>query len=105
MTLQITDDVVYDEQIPLDPLDNDDDVSAFSSGLQAALAGLPSAGEAAELGRQTSRPATFFAAARSVAEDDDLGRFVYASAGLELLVTQVERHSRERLVQRPVWAR
>lgn len=40
--------------------------------LQAALAGLPSAGEAAQLGSLTSKAAMFFASARAVAEDDDL---------------------------------
>jgi len=68
--------------------------------LEAALSSLPSGSGAATLGRQTAKAATFFASARAVTEDDDLGRFVYAFAGLELLATQVENHSRDKLLDK-----
>ena len=66
--------------------------------LENALSLLPSGQDAARLGQQTAKSATFFAAARAVPDDDDLGRFVYAFAGLELLATQVEGNARRELL-------
>jgi hypothetical protein len=56
---------------------------------------LPSGGS---FSSRIAGPAQWFNAA--LAEEDDLRRFVFAFAGLELLATQAEKHSRGELVQR-----
>ncbi len=68
--------------------------------LEETVRSLPRGEHARALGKQTAKATTFFTSARAAADEDDLGRFVYAFAGLELLVTQVEGQSRLRLLER-----
>jgi len=66
--------------------------------LEGVLRDLPRGDKANLIAKDVARAGTFFASARAVADNDDLGRFVYAFAGLELLATQVEIKGRETLL-------
>ncbi len=69
--------------------------TAPTTALAEALSALPS-GQA--FGKLTAGAAEWFTYAQ--AESDDLRRFVFAFAGLELLATQVEKDSRTALLQK-----
>ncbi len=76
------------------------DATVPTAQLEKAVRELRRGDRARALGRLTAKATTFFASARAVADEDDLSRFVYAFAGLELLVTQVEGQSRTDLLER-----
>jgi|NGEPerStandDraft_6_1074524.scaffolds.fasta_scaffold31521_4 hypothetical protein len=64
--------------------------------IASTVRSLPSGGA---FGARTSGAAEWFVAALAE-EDDDMRRFVFAFAGLELLATQAEKHARAELMRR-----
>lgn len=73
-------------------------VGAPTGALTKMLQNLPSGSGNADFGATTSKAAQWYTYSTSVADDEDLQRFVFAIAGLEVLIKQTQKAVRKKLL-------